>query len=521
MKKTLLITIVALFTFSNTYAQLPDGSVAPDWTLTDLNGTSHNLYTYLDDGYTVFIDFSAVWCPPCWSYHQSGALDALYENHGPTGYPHVNSNTTDEVMVFYIEADANNVASLGGNGGNTQGDWITGTSYPIICTDGTVNNNTVSSDYAISYFPTIYMICPDRLITEVGAQPSPYNSVNACPPPASTNDDARTFGYTGETLTCEGDLTPNVTFQNYGLNPLTSLTIDVSVNGSPISSTPWQGNLATYSTDNITLPPLSNLADNDMVEIDVLMPNGTTDANPSNNPTVSFNVDLATQNTATMITVTIITDRYGSETTWDVKNTMGQTIQQGGPYNDLTANGTTPQTPVDITLDPSECHTFTIYDAYGDGINSGYGNGSFTVSDANGTTLASGGTFTDEDGDAWKTGNSSPPSPSWNCVNSLCVDPGDGTGSYSTQSLCQAACGVSSINEVNSKISIFPNPAKNKINIVGAFESLEVYNIYGELVFSDDNTRKNIDLSKFSSGLYTINLNTKEGIIVKRVNVIK
>ena len=52
-------------------------------------------------------------------------------------------------MVFYIEADANDVASLGGSGANTQGDWITGTSYPIICTDGTVNNNYVTSDYSI------------------------------------------------------------------------------------------------------------------------------------------------------------------------------------------------------------------------------------------------------------------------------------------------------------------------------------------------------------------------------------
>ena len=34
-----------------------------DFTLTDLDGTSHNLIYYLDNGYTVFIDFSAtmVW----------------------------------------------------------------------------------------------------------------------------------------------------------------------------------------------------------------------------------------------------------------------------------------------------------------------------------------------------------------------------------------------------------------------------------------------------------------------------
>ena len=144
MKKILLLTFVALFSFSNVQAQLPDGSLAPAWALTDLNGTEHVLYDYLDDGYTVFIDFSAVWCGPCWSYHNSGALEDLYMNHGPAGMPNVNANTTDDVMVFFIEGDENTVANLGGNGGNTAGDWITGTPYPIICTDGTVNNDDVT-----------------------------------------------------------------------------------------------------------------------------------------------------------------------------------------------------------------------------------------------------------------------------------------------------------------------------------------------------------------------------------------
>ena len=57
MKKVLLIAFVALFSFNNATAQLPDGSVAPDFTLTDLNGTTHNLYNLLDQGYTVFLDF--------------------------------------------------------------------------------------------------------------------------------------------------------------------------------------------------------------------------------------------------------------------------------------------------------------------------------------------------------------------------------------------------------------------------------------------------------------------------------
>ena len=59
MKKIFTIfALITLFSFSNSYAQLANGSVAPDFTLTDLNGTTHNLYDYIDDGYTVFLDFS-------------------------------------------------------------------------------------------------------------------------------------------------------------------------------------------------------------------------------------------------------------------------------------------------------------------------------------------------------------------------------------------------------------------------------------------------------------------------------
>ena len=486
MKKVLLIAFVALFSFNNATAQLPDGSVAPDFTLTDLNGTTHNLYSLLDQGYTVFLDFSAVWCPPCWSYHTGGTLEDLYENHGPAGYPNVSPNTTDDVMVFMIEGDGNTAQNLAGSGGNTQGDWITGTQYPIICTDGTVNNTQVSQDYQIGYWPTIYMVCPDRITTEVGQSSNPYGSVSSCPPPASYDNDARTFDYDGETLTCEGDITPQVTIQNYGIVPLTSLNIDVNVNGNNVSSTPWTGNLATYATDNVILPTLSGLASNDHVTITTNMPNGSSDADPSNNQGTSFYVTLATSNTHVDVTVQIVTDAYGSETTWAIKDANGMTVSSGGPYNNLSAAGTTNQTPVSVTLSAQTCHTFTIYDSYGDGIDAGYGQGSFTVTDGNGTILANGGQFTDEDGDAFKTGDAI----------------------------------VISVNEINQSLDIFPNPAKNLLNINGDYKEVEIVDIFGKTVFSSNYTNT-INVSSLANGVYIINLTTNKEVISKQITIAK
>ncbi len=484
MKKTLLIAIVALFSFNNAQAQLPDGSVAPDWTLTDLNGTSHNLYTYLDNGYTVFIDFSATWCGPCWGYHISGALENLYVDHGPAGMPNVSPTTTDDVMVFFIEGDESTLAALQGGAGS-QGDWITGTPYPILPTYAGTNSTQVTSDYEIGYWPTVYKICPDRIVTECGQSSNPYPLVSACPPPASNNNDARTFAYAGETLTCEGNIVPEIMIQNYGIVNLTSLTIQVSVNGNVVSTTPWTGNLATYATDNITLPALTGLASNDAVTINTTLPNGVVDANPANNPTVSFNVTLATQNTDTDVTVQIVTDAYGSETTWEIKDANGVTVLSGGPYNNLTASGTTTQTPVAGTLAINTCHTFTIYDSYGDGINAGYGAGSFTITDGNDTILASGGVFTDEDGDAFKTGG-----------------------------------GVLAINELASNLAIYPNPVKEVLTIEGNYTSVDVFDMFGKLVLSSEYS-KNINVSTLANGIYMLNITTEKGIQTQKITITK
>ena len=42
-------------------------------------------------------DFSATWCGPCWSYHESGVLEELYDTYGSDG--------TNELRVFFIEGD--------------------------------------------------------------------------------------------------------------------------------------------------------------------------------------------------------------------------------------------------------------------------------------------------------------------------------------------------------------------------------------------------------------------------------
>ena len=155
MKQFFAVVAAAMITLSAS-AQLPDGSIAPDFTATDIDGVEHNLYDLLDEGYQVILDFSATWCGPCWSYHEAGTLEDLYEMYGPDG--------TNEIRVFYIESDDTTTdADLNGTGGNTQGDWVTGTTYPIID-----NASNIFDSYSNTYYPTIYTVCPSRILSESG-----------------------------------------------------------------------------------------------------------------------------------------------------------------------------------------------------------------------------------------------------------------------------------------------------------------------------------------------------------------
>ncbi len=161
MKKILLLLSFIWAGYSTVWAQIPNGSTAPNFTVVDINGQSHNLYNLLDQGKTVYLDFFATWCAPCWNYHQTHALADIWDEYGPPG--------TGEAYVISIESDpSTNVAcitALPSCVGGTQGNWAAGTPYPI------ADAATVAGNYQISYYPTIMMVCPaDRKVYEVGQQ---------------------------------------------------------------------------------------------------------------------------------------------------------------------------------------------------------------------------------------------------------------------------------------------------------------------------------------------------------------
>ncbi len=148
---------------SSLHSQLPDGSDVPNFTLDDLDGVTHDLHDYLSDGKGVVIDFSATWCGFCWNYHNTGTLETVWEDYGPSG--------TDEVMVFFIEPDSGTsqqcIYGSSGCSGGSLGDWTAGVSHPII-NPGSSDANQLDSDFSLNFFPTLYAVGPNFKIYEVG-----------------------------------------------------------------------------------------------------------------------------------------------------------------------------------------------------------------------------------------------------------------------------------------------------------------------------------------------------------------
>jgi hypothetical protein len=128
----------------------------------DIKGNVHDLQAYLDAGKTVIIDYSTIWCGPCWQFHQSGVLDQLHNNYGPGG--------TDELVVLWVEIDEETTLDeIKGAGDITMGDWTRGGTWPVPIINDVPERLCLAplAELFENFVPTIFMVCPSGVYREI------------------------------------------------------------------------------------------------------------------------------------------------------------------------------------------------------------------------------------------------------------------------------------------------------------------------------------------------------------------
>jgi len=373
-----------MMTFSAS-AQLQDGSFAPDFTLQDINGNTWHLYELLEQGKNVIIDFSATWCPACWSYHEDGTLNEFYSTYGPEG--------TDEYMVFFIEGDPEtNLDCLYDHpdcAGSSLGDWTGGTIYPII------NDDLIAWEYDIAYWPTFYHICPNKLVSEIPSSNPKIDEMYAlkdqCAVAVGENNGAVVAyeGFSG--LFCAlKEFSPVVRIQNLGHSPITSLKAVCSIDGVPKDTVAWTGNVVSYATFVVGFD-IVTVDDDATISVQITEVNGSTDEDPANNE-ISVFVNSLEPREQNMLQLELRTDYYPMDTYWEITDGNGAVIYSGGNPKVVglpddggayTIYDTTYFYQVPVPGDG--CYQFSIYDA------DGYFDGYYKLSEPNGFVLLEGG----------------------------------------------------------------------------------------------------------------------------------
>ena len=498
MRNFYFTLVFTLFSSTFLFAQLEPGSTAPNFTITDTYGVTHNLYDILDEGKPVLLDLFATWCGPCWSFAETGVFDEFDELYGANG--------DNSAFTVAVEADPSTPASELSGGGSSIGDWTSVIHYTL------ANDDNIAELYALEYYPTIYLICPDRRVQEIGQGPASGGSwnvqtlaeevfINTCPAPVEGLN-AMMQSYDGDLVSCGGSkIEPIVTILNMGTEDMTACSIQTIIGGSVVNTYNWNGSLATFASAQVTLPEIPST--NSDISFNVVM-DGDLEASDDD---IDIEIQFATESHA-YIHVEVNADFYPVETSWDIRNSNG-TVVFSGSYQAGTADQWDGGGPdADMTHDhftslDEGCYTFNAYDSFGDGqtgySGSGAGtDGSIVVTDGNGTEL-------------------------------LFISGGWGS-EVVTNFEVMSGVGVEEILE--NSISVFPNPTYNNTSVsLNLVESnqvmIELVNTLGQKVFIQEYAMSagsnTVDLSveTLNAGMYYLNITVDDKLMTEKLNILK
>ncbi|KGO92084.1 T9SS type A sorting domain-containing protein [Flavobacterium subsaxonicum] len=274
---------------------------------------------------------------------------------------------------------------------------------------------------------------------------------------------------------CAANAAPVIRLVNYGTQNLTSVQIQYSINDATPSVLNWTGNLAENASTFVDLPELTGVLGNNTVTITITNPNGATDGNVTNNTaTADFIVNQSY--TITDVTLNLLADNYGEEISWVLTNQNGDvlysvdqdTYEDGESYSQV------------FNLTNAGCYTFAIHDGYGDGICCGQGQGSYSLTTADGEVIIAGGEYGQGESVSFKL---------------------------------EAPLGINQFNTF-AAIKVYPNPSAGQFTVQvpsGYSPEYKVYNLLGQEVTAGMLASGNgtVNLSAAANGVYLLKVADK------------
>lgn len=141
-----VLPLLFLFFIMKAEAQIV---VAEDFSLTDVWGIQRNLYSELDLGKTIVLNFFITNCGTC--QVNSSKLDSIWQNYGYNGDSlwiwgiESSGKLDDEILEFMSQFNV---------------------SFPCF---STYNDDVVLYVYNITYAPQYFVICPNKIIKQVAS----------------------------------------------------------------------------------------------------------------------------------------------------------------------------------------------------------------------------------------------------------------------------------------------------------------------------------------------------------------
>ncbi|WP_209390180.1 T9SS type A sorting domain-containing protein [Chryseobacterium sp. RR2-3-20] len=264
-----------------------------------------------------------------------------------------------------------------------------------------------------------------------------------------------------------------ISLYNRGNTTMTSAVITYGV-GTNTQTYNWTGSLAPSRYALVTLNVPGTMPTGNMT-VSVNTVNGSADQRASNNSFTTYFVGSGAVNAEQgTFTFTLQRDNYGSETSWNLSNSSGAVLYNGGPYSNSSPTGPLPSLITQTwTLAPG-CYTFTINDSYGDGI---YDTGGYyNLKDSQNNLVFQGTSF--------------------------------GTIQKRAVNITVLSTGETKIE----KVEIYPNPATDVLNItkVSGNAKFDIYNAVGQLVKTGEIKGNKVVISELVKGAYIITVKDKE-----------